>query len=222
MKIRFKLTLLFSGLFAILLLAFSLAIYFSNANQREEEYFKRLRQLAITKTHLLLGAHVQPSVLQLIYKSSLNTLPQEEVAIYDTAYHILYHDAMDIDKVKETMGMLDSIVRLGEIHFYVEDLQAIGFSYLFQGKTYVITAAAKDDYGLSKLRTLRVALAIGFLLAVLVTLLTGIFFARKALRPVSDMVGKVSEIGASRLDLRIDPGKGKDEMAELALTFNQM
>ena len=222
MTIRLKLTLLFSGLFALLLLGFSLAVYLFNTTQREEAYYKRLKQLAITKTNLLLGAKVNPAVLQLIYKSSLNTLPQEEVAIYDTAYHILYHDAMDIDKVKETMGMLDSIVRLGEIHFYVEDLQAIGFSYIFQDKTYVITAAAKDDYGLSKLSTLRVALAIGFLLSVLVTLLAGIFFARKALRPVSDMVGKVGEISASRLDLRIDPGNGKDEMAELALTFNQM
>jgi signal transduction histidine kinase len=222
MKIRLKLTLLFSGLFALLLLGFSLAVYLFNATQREEAYFKRLKQLAITKTNLLLGAKVDPAVLQLIYKSSLNTLPEEEVAIYDTAYQLLYHDAMDIDKVKETMGMLDSIARLGDIRFYVEDLQAIGFSYSFQGKTYVITAAAKDDYGLSKLSTLRTALIIGFLLAVLLTLLIGFFFARKALRPVSDMVGKVGEISASRLDLRIDPGKSKDEITELALTFNQM
>jgi signal transduction histidine kinase len=222
MKIRLKLTLLFSGLFALLLLGFSLAVYLFNTSQREDAYYKRLKQLAITKANLLLGAKVNPAVLQLIYKSSLNTLPQEEVAIYDTAYHLLYHDAMDIDKVKETTGMLDSIIHLREIHFYVEDLQAIGFSYSFQGKTYVITAAAKDDYGLSKLSTLRVALAIGFLFAVLVTLLAGIFFARKALRPVSDMVGKVGEISASSLALRIEAGNGKDEMAELALTFNQM
>jgi signal transduction histidine kinase len=221
-KIRLKLTLLFSGLFALLLLGFSLAVYLFNTTQREDAYFKRLKQLAITKTNLLMGAKVNPAVLQLIYKNSLSTLPQEEVAIYDTTYHILYHDAMDIDKVKETMGMLDSIVRLGEIHFYVEDLQAIGFTYVFQGTTYVITAAAKDDYGLSKLGTLRLALAIGFLLAVLVTLLAGIFFARKALRPVSDMVEKVGEISASRLDLRIETGEGKDEMTELGLTFNQM
>jgi signal transduction histidine kinase len=222
MKIRLKLTLLFTGLFAILLLGFSLVIYFSNANQREEEYFKRLRQLAITKTNLLLGAKVQPSVLQLIYENSLNTLPQEEVAIYDTTFHLLYHDAMNIDKVKETTGMIDSIRILKEIHFYVEDLQAIGFVYVFQGKTYVITAAAKDDYGLSKLKTLRIALGLGFAMAILLTLLAGIFFSRKALGPVSEMVEKVGEITASHLDLRIGAGKGKDEIAELALTFNRM
>ena len=214
--------MLFAGLFAALLLTFSLVIYFSNAKQREEEYFKRLRQLAITKTSLLLAAKVQPAVLQLIYKSSLNTLPQEEVAVYDTAFHLLYHDANEIDRVKETKGMIDSIIALKEIHFYVEDLQAIGFVYTFAGKPYVITAAAKDDYGLSKLRTLRIALIISFAIAILLTLLAGILFSRKALQPVSEMVEKVEEISASHLDLRIDTGNSKDEIAELAVTFNSM
>lgn len=222
MKIRLKLTLLFAGLFAALLLVFSLAIYFSNANQREEEYFKRLRQLAITKTNLLLEAGVQPAVLQLIYKNSLNTLPQEEVAVFDTAFHLLYHDAMDIDKVRETQGMIDSILALKEMHFYYEDLQVTGFVYDFRGKKYVITAAAKDDDGLSKLKALRLELGLGFAVAILLTLLAGILFSRKALEPVSTMVEKVAEISASHLDLRISEGSGKDEIAELALTFNRM
>jgi signal transduction histidine kinase len=222
MKIRLKLTLLFSGLFAILLLGFSLMIYFSNASQREQEYFKRLRQLAITKTNLLLAAKVEPSVLQLIYKNSLNTLPQEEVAIYDTGFNLLYHDAGKIDKVKETRGMIDTILVQKEIHFYVEDLQAIGFTYPFGGKTYVITAAAKDVDGLKKLTTLRLALGAGFAMAILLTLIAGSIFSRKALQPVSEMVGKVEEISASHLDLRIGTGNGTDEMAELAITFNRM
>jgi len=222
MKIRLKLTLLFSGLFAILLLVFSLAVYFYNADQREEGYYKRLRQLAITKTNLLLRAHVEASVLQLIYENSLNTLPQEEVAIYDTSYHLLYHDAMDIDKVKETTGMIDSIIERKEIHFYVGDLQAVGFVYHFGNKMYVITAAAKDDEGLSKLKTLAVVLGVGFAMAILLTLLAGILFSRKALGPVTEMVGKVEAISASHLDLRIDAGNGRDEIAELAQTFNRM
>jgi len=222
MKIRLKLTLLFSGLFAVLLLVFSLAVYFYNANQREEGYYKRLRQLAITKTNLLLRAHVEASVLQLIYENSLNTLPQEEVAIYDTSYHLLYHDAMDIDKVKETTGMIDSIMERKEIHFYVGDLQAIGFVYQFDKKTYVITAAAKDDEGLGRLKILAVVLAVGFAMAILLTLLAGILFSRKALAPVAEMVGKVEAISASHLDLRIDTGNARDEIAELAQTFNRM
>jgi signal transduction histidine kinase len=222
MKIRLKLTLLFTALFAALLLVFCLVIYFSNARDREDQYFKRLRQQAITKTNLLLGAKVQPTVLQLIYKNSLNSLPQEEVAVYDTVFHLLYHDAVYIDRVKETRGMIDTIVRQHEIHFYVQDLQAIGFLYPYNGKDYVVTAAAKDIDGLAKLHDLRIALVIGFLVAILLTFLAGYLFSRQALQPVSQMVDKVEEITASHLDLRISEGRGKDEIAELAITFNRM
>ncbi|HLZ87261.1 MAG TPA: HAMP domain-containing sensor histidine kinase, partial [Puia sp.] len=170
----------------------------------------------------LLEAGVQPATLQLIYKNSLNTLPQEEVAVFDTAFHLLYHDAGDIDKVKETQGMIDSIITFREIHFYYEDLQVTGFVYAFRGKTYVITAAARDDDGLAKLKALRLELGLGFAVAILLTLLAGVFFSRKALEPVSTMVEKVADISASHLDLRLSEGNGKDEIAELALTFNRM
>ncbi|WP_431209267.1 hypothetical protein ACQ86N_24065 [Puia sp. P3] len=103
------------------------------------------------------------------------------MAVFDTAFNLLYHDAGKIDKVKETRGMIDSIIALKEIHFYVDDLQAIGFVYPFGGKIYAITAAAKDDAGLSKLRHLRNNLVIGFAAAILLTLLAGILFSRKAL-----------------------------------------
>jgi signal transduction histidine kinase len=222
LKIRLKLTLLFAGLFGALLLVFALTIYFTSAHQREQEYYKRLRQLAITKTQLLLAAGVQPAVLQLIYKNSLNTLPQEEVAVYDTAFHLLYHDAGDIDKVKETRGMIDSIIAFKEIHFFYEDVQVTGFVYPFKGTNYVITSAARDDDGLARLKALRWELFAGFMAAIALTLLAGIFFARKALQPVSSMVENVSAISASRLDLRLGTGNGKDEIAELALTFNHM
>ena len=222
MKIRRKLTLLFTALFAGLLLIFALVIYFSNAKDREEQYYKRLQQLAITKTNLLLGAKVQPTVLQLIYKNSLNSLPQEEVAIYDTGFHLLYHDAVYIDKVKETRGMIDSIVRLKQIHIQVRDLQAIGFLYRYGDKDYVVTSAARDIDGLAKLQGLRIALLVGFCIAILLTLVAGSLFSRQALQPVSRMVDKVEEITASHLDLRIGEGNGKDEIAELAVTFNRM
>ena len=222
MKIRLKLTLLFTALFAALLLVFALAIYFSHARDREDQYFKRLHQQAVTKANLLLGAKVQPAVLQLIYKNSLNSLPQEEVAIYDTAFHLLYHDAVYIDRVKETRGMIDMIVQQHEIHFYVNDLQAIGFLYSYNGKPYVITAAAKDLDGLGRFRDLRIALIVGFIIAILLTLLAGTLFSRQALQPVSRIVDKVEEITASHLDLRITQGAGKDEIAELAQTFNRM
>jgi signal transduction histidine kinase len=57
---------------------------------------------------------------------------------------------------------------------------------------------------------------------IVLVFLSGKFFANKALKPVSTMVDKVEEITATNLDLRINEGNGRDELAELAITFNAM
>ncbi|RQO29677.1 two-component sensor histidine kinase [Taibaiella sp. KBW10] len=222
MQIKTRLTLLFTALVATLLLAFALTVYFSSSETREEEYFKRLRQQAATKANLLFDTKITPNVLQLIYKNAPNALFQEEVAIYDTAFHLLYHDAVEIDKVKETMGMIDSIIARKEIQFYIGEIQVVGFLYEHDGGHYVITAASKDEYGLTKLADLRYTIIIALLVAVIIIFLAGQFLAKKSLQPVSTLVGKVQKITATNLDLRVDEGDRKDEIAALAITFNEM
>src|ERR1700694_2167219 len=133
MKIRNKLILLFTLLFASLLFLFAAFIYFDSANNRKDEYYKRLRQQAITKANLLMEAKVPPTVLQVIYKNSQNSLLEEEVAVYDTAFHLLYHDAVEIDKVKETKAMIDEIVRKKEIRLELQGLEGIGLLYQHNG-----------------------------------------------------------------------------------------
>lgn len=222
MKIRLKLTLLFTILFAIVLSVFALAIYFAYSFNREDEYYKRLKQQAITKANLFFEVKIQADVLQEIHKNSPNTLYLEEVAIYDTAFHLLYHDAVEVDKVKETNQMIGEVVHKGEIAFNDGKLQAVGVLYTHGGRHYIVTAAARDEPGLTKQKNLQYILIVSFVFAIALTLIAGRFFSKKALQPVSEMVGKVEEITATNLDLRLYEGNGKDEIAELAVTFNRM
>lgn len=222
MQIRTRLTLLFTCLVAALLLVFAVAVYLTSAETREEEYFKRLRQQAATKANLLLDTKVTPRVLQLIYKNTPDALFQEEVAVYDTSFRLLYHDAVDIDKVKETRQMMSRIIAEKEIQFYLGDVQVVGFLYRHNGSLYVITAAAKDEYGLTKLAGLRRTILISLLVSLVIVYITGRFLATKSLQPVSSLVSRVKEITASRLNLRVEEGNRKDEIAALAITFNEM
>ena len=222
MQIKTRLTLLYTTLIAALLLAFTLTVYFTSTEIREEEYFKRLKQQASAKANLLFDTKVAPNVLQLIYKKAPNALFQEEVAIYDTAFHLLYHDAVELDKVKETQGMIDSILTQKEIRFYSKDMQAVGFEYEHNGKHYVITAAAKDENGFTKLIHLRNTLIIAFFIMVIAIFFAGRFLAKQSLQPVSSLVNEVKNITATNLDLRVDEGNRKDEIAALAITFNEM
>ncbi|WP_316820286.1 HAMP domain-containing sensor histidine kinase [Pedobacter gandavensis] len=222
MKIGNKLTLLFTGIIAGLLLIFALAVYVSYHKNRQEEYYKELDKIAITKANLLLNAKVAPSVLQLIYRNSRNILFDEEVAIYDTSFNLLYHDAVEIDKVKETKTMIDEIIKKKQIQFYQGQMQVIGLIYHHKSGDYILTAAAKDNFGYAKLNNLKYTLIISYLISVIFIYLSCLFFAKRALKPVSDLVDEVDEITATNLDLRINEGNGKDEIAELAITFNAM
>ena len=222
MKIRNRLTFLFMSIIAALLMAFVLVVYFSFSENREEEYYSSLGYTAITKANLLLDAKIPPKVLQLIYKHSPNALFQEEVAIYDTSFHLLYHDAVEIDKVKETRQMIYEIVAKKQIKFYQGEMQVVGIYYYHNDKGYVITSAANDQYGYAKLHNLKYTLIIAFFVAIIFIYIAGYIFSAKALKPVSDMIDKVEEITATNLDLRINEGNSKDEITELAVTFNAM
>ncbi|MBB6128641.1 HAMP domain-containing sensor histidine kinase [Mucilaginibacter lappiensis] len=222
MKIRNQLLLLFLVLFGVLLLAFSIFIYLSSAQTRKDEYYKQLKREAITKANLLFDAKVAPSVLQLIYKNSANSLFEEEVAVYDTSFNLLYHDAVQIDKVKETRKMIDQIVQQKEITFDQGSLQVVGLLYIHHGKNYVLTAAANDEYGIKRLGELKNTLILSFIIIICFTVIAGYYFAGRALKPVAEIIDNVKEITATRLDMRVPVKSEKDEIGELAITFNQM
>ncbi len=155
MKIHTRLTLLFTLITATILLAFAFVIYHVDTVNREKEFYSLLKKEAITKANLILNARVEPEILQDIYRSNRQILNEVEVAIYDTEFNLLYHDAMDIDFVKETQEMIDEIILKQEIEFYQEDWQVVGLLYPFQGSIYIVTAAAYDQYGFNKLNSLR-------------------------------------------------------------------
>ncbi len=222
MKISVKLLLLYLSLFVALLLAFAVFIYAYSAKNRKNQYYSHLKREAITKANLLFDAKVAPQVLQLIYKSAPNALFEEEVAIYDTAFNLLYHDAVQIDKVKESRAMIEQIIQQKEITFEQGSLQIVGLLYQHHHQTYVLTAAANDNYGLTRLRELKYALILSFVIIISLTVIAGNYFVGKALKPVKEIVDKVGQITATNLYNRIPVNNPKDEIGELAHTFNHM
>jgi two-component system sensor histidine kinase ArlS len=222
MKIRTRLTILFTLITATILLVFAAVIYYSAKENREKEFYSLLQKEAITKANLFFNAKVETKTLQDIYRSNREILNEVEVAIFDSNFNLLYHDAVDIDFVKETPEMIKEIYQKGELKFYQKDWQVIGLTYSFQNKTFVITAAAYDQYGYTKLESLFSNMSLIFIISILFIYLAGIFFSKKAFEPVRLMTDKARNITATNLDLRLPAEGDKDELSELANTFNEM
>lgn len=222
MKIKTRLTLIYTFFTATMLLVFAAVIYVSAKENREREFYTSLKKEAITKANLFLNAEVETQTLQDIYRSNREVLNEVEVAIYDPNFSLLYHDAIDIDLVKETPEMINEIYISGEKQFYQEKWQVIGLRYKFAGKDYIITATAVDQYGYNKLNSLLKTIIFVFIISILFIYAAGRYFSKRAFEPVMQMIDKAKMISASNLDLRLSTNGNKDELSELAKTFNEM
>jgi len=222
MSIRNKLSLLFTLLTAAILLAFAGTVYYSAQKNREKEFYNLLRKEAITKANLFFEAKTEAKILQSIYKNNRKNIREIEVAIYDNDFSLLYHDAVEIDFVKENQQMLNAILSEGQIQFYQEAWQVVGLQYKHEGKTYLITATAYDEYGYTKLRFLLRDMTLIFVASVMFIYIIGPYLAFKALEPVQEITHKVKQITATNLDLRLPRSQNQDEISQLAHTFNEM
>ncbi|MEK6450302.1 MULTISPECIES: HAMP domain-containing sensor histidine kinase [unclassified Myroides] len=222
MKIKGKLTLWFTLLVATILLVFVVVVYWSSSKNREVEFFEVLEKEGITKAKLFFEAKVNPSTLHKIYRFNSEVINEVEVAIYDLDFKLLYHDAEEIDRVKETKSMIDKIISQKRVHYFQDDWQVIGMVYSYNGKDYVLTATALDEYGYVKMHNLFLTITLLTIVSLIVIYICGGLFADRVLLPIKVMNKEVNNITATNLDLRISTEKNRDELGALANNFNVM
>ncbi|MGJ1434123.1 ATP-binding protein [Sphingobacterium spiritivorum] len=222
MGARARLTLLFTCITAAILLIFGAVLYFSSKQNRQKEFYDLLKKEAVTKANLFFEAGVDAKVLQNIYHNNRKIINEVEVAIYTHDFHLLYHDAVDIDVVKEDLSMIDRIYHKGEVQFYLNDWQVIGIRHTYKGQTYIITAAAYDQYGYNKLANMLWVSIVVFVISILLIYGAGRFFSRRAFAPVQEMTERARQISTTSLHMRLDTGHSKDELTQLAETFNDL
>lgn len=222
MRIKTRLTLWFTLLVASILLVFAVVVYWSSSKNREVEFFEELEKEAITKARLYLETEVNSSTLHQIYKYNNEVINEVQVAVYDFDFNLLYHDAEEIDSVKETKEMIDQIVSKGRVHLFQGEWQVIGIVYNSGGKDYVITAIALDQYGYTKLHNLFLTILVLSIVSLIVIFFVGSFFAERVLRPLKLMNEEINNITATNLDLRVSTDDNQDELSRLGNTFNTM
>ncbi|OFX54305.1 MAG: hypothetical protein A2066_00975 [Bacteroidetes bacterium GWB2_41_8] len=221
-NIRTRLTLQFTYMVSFILIFFSFIIYYFSAGYRESEFYSRLENKALTTAKLLIEVkEVDYNLMKIIDRNSLNALHNERVMIYDANNHQIYN-SLDNDSIQISKSFLDKIRQSKNIRYHEDKNEAIGLIFTLKSDRYVVIASAFDNYGRIKLHNLIWILFVGLLISIGTTIYTGRIFAYKALKPMSDVVRQVDKITISSLNMRVNEGNGTDEIAQLAITFNQM
>lgn len=87
---------------------------------------------------------------------------------------------------------------------------------------YIVIISASDPYGYRELEYLQKILIAGFFLSVATSYFVGRKFSEFTFKPIRALIKKTKGISAENLHQRLEPVKGKDEIAEISQTFNDM
>ncbi len=222
MNIRNRLTVRFIFIVAVILVLGSMLIYIFSADYREEDFYNRLRNKANNTAKILIDVdEIDATLLQKLEKDNPVSLPNEKIIIYDFKNQILFSTDQTQD-IYIDQNLLDRIRLEDEVRYQENDYEILGFLFKSRYDRFTVVAAATDVYGFNKLKNLRTILLTVFAISIVIVSIAGWLFAGKALEPISGVISQVDEISITSLNLRVDEGNGKDEIAKLAQTFNNM
>ncbi|EDM44598.1 two-component system sensor histidine kinase [unidentified eubacterium SCB49] len=196
-------------------------IYYNSKQYTESEFYLRLSQRAtIAAQAYLEGDEMNVDIYDDIRLLHLHTLPNEKEVIYsvnaetktplekfDTSLPESFYTAIFNDNYAE--------LKQGDYYF-------TGLLYQDNEGDFIVVLSATDLYGFGKLDNLRNTLITAFFISIIFILLLGGYYARQSLSPISKIIKEVNSIRAENLSLRLNTTNGKDELAQLAITFNNM
>ena len=221
MKIKTKLSLLFTLTIALLLVALNLFIYSISKSYASNDFFYRLRMRTYAAANVYLEEdEVSNKVFQGFQKVLLERIPGETIMVYDS----LNQPAFIRDSIPSVYP-IKTIEKTRKEKTYKNKKNGIytyGIFYPDNQGDFVILASASDKIGDTKLTQLGNGLLIAFFFSIFISFFIGRFFTMKMLKPINEIIDYVNKITDSNLNLRLSQGNGKDELAELAITFNNM
>ena len=222
MKIRNKITLIFTLLAGSVLLVVMVFIYVFSDRYTDYEFYQRL----IERANIIAGDHfekdeVSEEVYTEIQEKYFRKLSEEKETIIqkDSIKNLVNEEKLpgnfSPSFVSEILTQKYARFRIGKIYH-------AGILYSDNQGSFIVIVSAKNRYGEAHLKNLLHVLLVAFVIGMIVIFFIGKFYAGKVLNPMAAIMAKAQDISAHNLHLRLETGNNKDEISELAVTFNHM
>ncbi|MFB9053676.1 ATP-binding protein [Formosa undariae] len=221
MKIKNKITLIFVILVATMQLVIFSIIYVFASDYRTNEFFKKLekRTLIAEQSHFeknKLGVEIYEELI----RKHLQTLPKEKEYIFATDATL--NQIISEIELKIPQTYYADLINKNYAEIKIGDTFLSGLNYKERNKSHFVILTAHDEDGIDELSKLIHLLIFLFLLTILVLFFLGSFFAKRTLEPLARIIEKVNTIRVTNLHERLQTTNNKDELSELANTFNGM
>ncbi|WP_184543123.1 sensor histidine kinase [Mucilaginibacter sp. FT3.2] len=220
MKIKNRLALNFTLLSSALLLVIMGIMYLAFADFFRTDFYGHLKDRAKVAAQLYLEAdEISSDSLNHVRERMLEKLPSEVIRVYNAS------NTASFIKDRQQYWSINTIeeVRANKyISFREGERQTVGIYYPDNQGNFVILASAYDEQAEVRLSGIIRIMIIIFIVVNSVLFFIGRWFAQRSLMPIDGLIKQMKQINASSLHVRVDEGKGKDEISALALNFNRL
>lgn len=219
MKITTRLSFQFTFIVLGLLLFFSVLVYYFFYTSQVTKFRANLLEKAQNSAILLINVEEVDSVLLKKIHQTTISLKEEEIAIINQKDEIIYQNDLQVLSAEHLPLMIT-----GPVTEYFSQAQKDGVIYrhFYKGEYYKVYVLAFDENRKNTLKELFKILIIGILVISVLAISASFFFSRIAIAPISRINSDVKKINSQKLSSRLETGSGKDEIEQLATTFNQM
>ncbi len=214
MSIRNKIVILFTAVAATITLLLSVFIYIFTGKFIESNYFERMEVRAgvAGKAYFDANDH-NVAFYNEIRQYHLQRLPNEKEYMfpYPVPDSINVPAGFIIQHLEDRKMITNRI----KDNYYLSTL------YTHNGNNYAVLLSAWNKQGGELQANLLHNLIIGFIVATSLVFLLSLLLSKELISPIRHVIENARRISASNLHLRLQK-KGKDEMADLTQTFNDM
>lgn len=219
MKITTRLSIQFTFIVAAILILFSgLVYYFSYTSQLNKFRNNLLDRAKNTAVLLIKVSEVDSTLLKKIHQSTISWV-DEEIALTDSSHNMIYcNNIKYLTNSKINSNTSEEAVN----YFSIEKKDGVRYKYIFNSKTYEVFVLAYDKTRSENLSETLNILFWSIVFSLWVSVLFSYFYSKRALRPITTIIQKVKEINSLKLSTRLNEGAKKDEIEQLAVTFNEM
>jgi signal transduction histidine kinase len=219
MNIKTKLSVQFTFIVAGILLFFASLVYYFSYTTQHARFADNLTKRAKNTAILLINIPEVDSVLLKKIQQSTFNWPEEEIVVTDSELHILYSNNTKY-LTKEVIDQ--NAVKGDNYRFSISEKDGICYKHVFKNQTYSVLVMAFDQNRKKNLAELLEILIWSIIFSILLSVFLSYLFARNAIQPISNLIKSVKDINSLHLNNRLTEGNKKDEIAQLAITFNEM
>jgi len=224
MQIRTRITIQFIVVVTLLISAAFLIIYYSSASYRRSEFFERLNRKLENSLEIYSSVNKRDStLLRNLERKQKDKLRFERVVIYNKDFKETF-STNDSIHITYPSRLFDELAEKGYFETTINEYEVAG-SLIRDDETnevYYGIVSAYDVFGYSKLSNLSKTLFLLFLSMISLTALTGWFYAKRALNPLSVLLTEIESLDINRLDKKLTYSDSNDEIGRLIREFNEL